>query len=116
MATLTQFNVGGTTVPVAATVTTLGASDTFVYSAGTGQILELTNGTGGTLTANIDGSAATTISPAGLGQTVDVSSGYNIALTAGQTKLVRLDAISVWLAGTIAMTGASGVTAKLFTV
>lgn len=114
MATLTQANVTGSTVPVVIATTTLGASDTFTYSPGTGQVLELTNDTAGSLTVNIKGSTATTVSPKGLGQTVDVSAGYNITLAASQTKQVALDAISAWLQGTIAMTGASGVKARLW--
>lgn len=115
MAVITQTNgVLGANGAVAVASYTLTASDTLAYVAGTGQILELTNTTGGTLTVNIDGAGSTTIQPKGLGQTIDVSAGYNITLTNGQTKTVPLDSISVWLLGTIAVTGAAGVTARLF--
>lgn len=114
MATLTQTNLRGVNGPVVVASATLTASDTFAYSKGTGQVLELFNGTAGALTANIDGAAGTTIVVAGLGAPVDVSAGFNVALTAGQTKAVPLDSISAYLQGTIAMTGAAGVTARLF--
>ena len=113
MATIAQTVVTGVKTPVVVTKTTLTSSDTFSYSAGTGQVLELTNGTGGSLTVNIDGSGSTTIQPDGMGQTVDVSAGFNIVLTAGVTKAVPLDSIKVWLIGTIAVTGGTGITASI---
>jgi hypothetical protein len=99
------------TVPTTITATTLGASDTLVYSSGTRQVLNLHNSTGGSLTVNIDGSGSTTIAPAGLGATVDVSSGFNIVCAAGARKVVPLDTISAYLQGTVTLTGASGLTA-----
>lgn len=114
MAVITQTSVSGANAPVAVTTTVLSASDTLVYAAGSNQVLELTNDTAGALTANIDGSGSTTLFVQGLGQTVDVSAGFNIALAAGQTKQVRLDAISAWLLGTVTITGASGVKARLW--
>jgi hypothetical protein len=113
MAVVAQNTITGTNTPVALTVTTLGSSDTLVYSSGTKQELHLHNSTGGSLTLNIDGSASTTIAPAGLGATIDVSTGFNIAVAAGARKTVRLDAISAYLAGTVTLTGASGLTAYI---
>jgi len=114
MAVITQTTVGQATTAVAVTTTVLSASDTLTYTAGSNQVLELTNDTAGALTANIDGAGSTTLFVQGLGQTVDVSGGYNIALAAGQTKQVRLDAISAWLLGVVTITGASGVKARLW--
>jgi hypothetical protein len=115
MAVITQTNnVSTATSAVAVTTTVLSASDTLTYVAGSGQVLELTNDTAGTLTANIDGSGSTTLFVQGLGQTVDVSAGYNVALAAGQTKQVKLDNISAWLQGVVTVTGASGVKARLW--
>lgn len=113
MATLTQTNLRGVNGPVVVTSNTLTASDTFVYSKGNAQILELTNGTAGALTLLIDGAAGTTVQVAGVGS-VDVSAGISIPVAAGQTKFVNLDTISAYLQGTIAMTGAAGLTARLF--
>lgn len=84
-----------------------------MYSSGTRQELHLHNSTGGSLTLNIDGSGSTTVSPAGLGAAVDVSTGFSITVAAGARKTVRLDAIAAYLAGTVTLTGASGLTAHI---
>ena len=113
MAVITQTTMTGTNGTVTVTTTTLGASDTLVYQSGKNQILHLNNVTAGSLTLNIDGSGSTTVSPTGLGATVDVSTGYDIVLAAGATKAIRLDTIAAYLAGTVTLTGASGVKAQL---
>ncbi len=114
MAVITQTDVSGAIGPVAVTTTTLGSSDTLVYSSGAGQTLELENTTVGSLTVTITGSTATTISPAGYGATVAVSGGLAITVAAGATKIVKLDKISAYLSGTVTLTGASTLTARLF--
>lgn len=113
MATLAQTSLsqsGAFTV----TKLALGASDTFTYTANTNQLLVLENTTGSPVVVTIDGSGATTISPTGYGGTVDVSGGYAISVPANSFKAVRLDTISAFLSGTIAVTGGTGVTAVLF--
>lgn len=94
------------------TVTTLGATDTLPVSTGR-QTLFLTNGTGGALTAVIDGDGATTVTVDGLGAPVSVSSGFSVSLPAGATRIVRLSTIRLYLAGTVTVTGATGATAIL---
>jgi len=114
MAVITETTVTGVNGVVTLASTTLGASDTLVYSSGTGQYLELSNSTGGSLTATITGSSATTIAPDGFGGTVSVAGGYAITVAAGATKIIKLDKISAYLAGTITVTGAATLTARLF--
>ena len=99
------------TVPTTLSKTTLGASDTLVYSSGTRQVLNLHNTTGGSLTVVIDGSGSTTVNPAGLGAAVDVSAGYSVVVAAGAHKAVPLDTISAYLLGTVTLTGAATLTA-----
>ncbi len=114
MAVVASNTVSGTSAPVTLTVTTLGASDTLNFASGTGQILHLHNSTGGSLTLNIDGSTATTVSiPGAGGATLDVSTGFNIIVAAGARKAVRLDSLFQYLKGTVALTGASGLTAYI---
>ncbi len=96
------------------TTTTLGASDTLTYLDGTKQLLVLANPTGGNITVTIDGDGGTTITPPGFGGTVSVSSGKSITVNAGTTKAVRLDTISAFLQGTVAVTGGSGLVASLY--
>lgn len=98
-------------VPTTLTKTTLGASDTLVYSSGTRQVLNLHNTTGGSLTVVIDGSGGTTVSPSGLGAAIDVSAGFSIAVAAGAHKVVPLDTIASYLQGTVTLTGAATLTA-----
>lgn len=114
MAVITQTNVSAATGAIAVTVTTLGSSDTLVYSSGSGQWLELSNDTGSSATVNIDGSGSTTISPPGFGGTVSVASGYDVIIADGTTKIVKLDKIYAFMGGTVTLTGGTGVTAKLF--
>lgn len=114
MAVITQSTVSNVNGPVTLTTTTLGASDTLTYSSGTKQMLELHNTTGGSLTVTITGSTATTISPPGYGGTISVASGLAIVLAAGVAKIVNLDTISAFLSGTITLTGAATLTARLY--
>lgn len=96
------------------TWTTLTSSDTFTYNSARNPVLILRNDTGGALTVNIDGAGATTLSVAGLGNAVDVSGGFDTAEIAnGETYAIPLDTISVYLAGTIAVTGGTNIEAAL---
>lgn len=104
----------GVNGPLAITRTALGATDTLTYISGRGQILVLDNPTVSPVVVTIDGSGSTTISPTGLGGTVDVSAGLAITVAAGATKSVNLDTIAAYLAGTVAVTGGTGVIATLY--
>lgn len=112
MATIAATNMQGSGVRTV-TETTLTASDTFTFNAGSNPILVLRNGTGGSLTVTIDGSGGTTVPVAGLGN-VDVSSGYSTgSIAAGVVKAIPLNTISAYLQGTIAVTGGTGILATL---
>jgi len=113
MATIAQTTIADKIGAFQVTETTLTASDTLVYAAGTNQRLTLRNPTGGSITVTIDGSGSTTITPNGYGQTLDVSAGYQVVLAAGVTKCVNLDKISAFLQGTVAVTGGTGAFATL---
>lgn len=114
MATLVSTNLQNSNGPVTVTRNVLSASDVLVYSAG--QILELFNTTASPVVVTIDGAAGTTISPTGFGGTIDISAGKAITVPASGTVAVKLDTISVFLQGTIAVTGGVGVTAHLYQV
>lgn len=112
MAVITRTSMTGSGSR-AVTVTTLGASDTFVYSPRS--ILILNNVTGGALTPNIDGAGGTTVPVAGIGA-VDVSAGYTTpSIGAGASAAIPLDTISAYLQGVITITGGSGIEAQLLT-
>ena len=97
----------------AVTITTLGASDTFVFDRNKAQILILNNVTGGGLTPNIDGDGGSNVSVDGIGD-VDVSSGLTLAsIGAGASVAIPLKTISGYLSGVIAMTGGTGIEAQL---
>lgn len=97
----------------AVTITTLGASDTFTYKPGTGQILVLNNVTAGALTPNIDGAGGSTVAVQGVGS-VDVSTGYTTpSIGIGAYAAIPLDSISAYLKGVIAVTGGDAMEAAL---
>jgi hypothetical protein len=112
MATLakTNINVAGAFTP---TKLSLGSSDTFTYTPGTNSILVLYNTTASPITVTIDGASGTTVPVPNTGATLDVSAGIAITVPANAYKAVRLDTISAYLNGTIAMTGGTGVDAVL---
>jgi len=98
---------------VTVTMTTLTASDDFVYNAGRRAVLILNNVTRGTLTPVIDGDGASSVGVAGVGP-VDISGGYNVpSIAAGTIAAIQLDSIREYLAGTIAITGGTGIEAML---
>ena len=113
MATLAPTSLTGAGVR-AVTELTLGASDTFVYDpSAPNSLLCLRNPTGGALTLTITGSTASAaIVVKGFG-TVSAAAGYSTgAIAAGGARVIPLDSISEYLAGTITMTGASGLVAS----
>lgn len=95
------------------TVTTLGASDTFVYSSSKNPILILNNVTGGALTPNIDGDGGTTVPVRGIGA-VDVTGGYDVpSIAAGDSAAIPLNTIGEYLQGTIDITAGVGIEAQI---
>lgn len=113
MATIASSAIAAGTNEI--TETTLTSSDTFTYVPAGRQVLILNNGTAGGLTVNIDGSLATTINVPGVGP-VDISDGYSTGvIAAGEVVAIPLDSIKEFLAGTVAVTGGSGITASLLT-
>lgn len=116
MAAITQTVVRGTNGPITVTRTALTGTDSLVYVQNSGQVLELYNTTASPVTVTIDGSTSSTISPPGYGGTVDVSAGKAIVVGASATVAVRLDTISAFLSGVVAVTGGTGVTAHLYQV
>lgn len=95
---------------------TLGASDTLTYTQNSGQYLVLENTTGSPITATIDGSGGATVPIPGTGATFDVSTGKAVVVAAGTIRAVKLDTISAYLQGTVAVTGGTGLTAYILTV
>ena len=90
----------------AATVTTLGASDTFSYQDGL--ILVINNLTAGAITPNLLGDAVTDVPVAGVGS-VDTSGGYTAAsIGAGESAAIPLDTVSKYLTGTVTVTAGDG--------
>ena len=103
-------NVNGAFV---ATITTLSASDTITFDITKKQLLVLTNTTGGSLTATIDGDGVSTVNfPGAPG--LNLASGYAIAVPAGESRAVILSSISAYLAGVVSITGAATLKAQLF--
>ena len=95
------------------TRTTLGSSDTFTFTSTKSPILILDNVTAGALTVTIDGDGATTRVVEGIG-TINLSAGYSTgSIAAGACVAIPLNSISSYLAGTIAVTGGSGIKATL---
>ena len=112
MATITKSSISGSG-DLTVSETTLGASDTFVYVRGKTKFLYLNNETAGALTVNIDGDGATTQFASGVGS-VDLTGGFTtVALAAGDVRIIPLDTIASYLAGTIAVTGGTGIVASI---
>ncbi len=111
MATLTNtsLNVAG---PFTPTKTVLGASDVITYVSGNNQQLVLYNITASPVVCTIDGSSGTTVAVPGCGAaTLSVASGIAVTVPADGFQVVRLDTISAYCAGTVAITGGTGVIA-----
>ena len=112
MATITATDMTGSGERTA-TITTLGASDTFTYTKNKNQVLILNNVTAGALTPNFDGDGATTYPVTGVGD-VDLTAGYTTgSIGAGAQVAIPLNTIGEYLAGTIALTGADAIEATL---
>jgi len=110
MAALTATSFSSASGEVTATVNTASASDTMTYVKGSGQLLELDNSTGGSLTLNIKGSApsAAYVIP-NTSDTKDLTAGKSVTVAAGVKKIINLDKISAYLDGngTVTLSGAA---------
>lgn len=94
--------------PFQPTKVVLSSSDTLTYLQGVGQELILFNPTAGVLTAVIDGDAGTTVPVLGAGSaTFSVASGLSVTIPIGGFTVVRLDTVSLYLSGSITITGAA---------
>lgn len=113
MAAITATSMAGPGSRVV-TRTTLGTSDTFTFNSNKSPIMILDNVTAGALTVTIDGAAApTALTVAGVGS-LDLSAGFVTAsIAAGACVAIPLNSISQYLAGTIAVTGGTGIKATL---
>ena len=112
MGTIASTNIGGSGSRTI-TETTMTASDTFVYDSTARMVLTLRNPTAGALSPVIDGDGATTVGISGVGQ-VDISGGYAVgSIAASEVVAIPLDTIAKYLAGTIAITGGTGLVATL---
>lgn len=113
MATITATSMAGSGKRALTYTSLTGTADTFTYDNGANQSLVLYNDTGGALTPVIDGSGASTVAVVGVGS-VDISGGYSVgSVSAGATVIIPLNSIAQYLAGTIAITGATGIEAAL---
>jgi len=101
--TATSMSGAGSRVLV---LTTLNGTDSLTYEIG--DILTLRNPTGSSISPTIDGAGGTTWPAPGVG-TVSVSAGLPLgAIAAGTGIVVRMDSISAYLQGVIAITSGSG--------
>ncbi len=113
MATITATDMTGSGARAVAEITLDGVSDTFTYTQRKDAVLILRNPTAGAISPVIDGDGASSVPVAGVGN-VDISSGYAVgSIAAGNVAAVPLDSIAQYLAGTITITGATGLVASL---
>lgn len=85
------------------------SGDTLAYTAGSSQELHLYNTDVSSIDVVIDGSGGTTVTiPNTGGATTSVASGVTYAVAAGAAAIVRLDTISAYLTGVVAITAATG--------
>lgn len=112
MATITTTSVSKTTSSLVSVVTLDGSSDTFTLTGSTG-LLILENGTGGSLSPVITGDGATTITVSGVGE-IDLSGGTDAfgTIADGEEKVLKVNVVNEYLAGTITITGGTGLVAR----
>lgn len=96
----------------AAVESTLTASDTLAYDPGVpGSVLTLRNPTAGALSPTITGSLANVAIPvAGYG-TVSAASLALGSIAVGAARVIPLDSVAQYLAGTVTITGGTGIVA-----
>ena len=120
MAVLTATAFYSGTNPVTATVNTATASDTLTYTAGGSQMLELDNTGGSLLTVVIAGTAPSAAYPIPNTHTfANLSAGLSVAVAIGTKRVINLDKISAFLAGSTAannvtLSGASGLKITIY--
>jgi len=112
MATITSIDASGQGV-FASAHTTLTADDIITFAPTRKQLLVLSNPTGGSLTATLDGAAGNTVNAPGVGP-VSVSAGLAIVLPAGECKSVVLGTVSAYCQGVVHLAGGAGIRAQLF--
>lgn len=113
MATVTATNIRGVGQITVTEVTLTGTADTFTYNVGRDPILIIRNPTVGAISPVIDGAGGTTVTRAGIAS-VDVSGGYAVgSIAAGGVRAIRLDTISAYLQGAIAITSGTGLVCAL---
>jgi len=113
MATIVATDIKGGGVKTITETTLTGTADTFTYKPTVNQTLVFRNATVGALTPVIDGSGATSVSVNGIGSIV-LSAGYSVgSIAAGEVKSINTNAIYEYLAGTIAITGGTGLVCTL---
>ncbi len=114
MAALLSTSLQSAAGVATATVNTASASDTLTYVAGSGQLVEMDNTTGGSLTLNIKGTAPSAAYPvSGTSTTIDLSAGFNVTIAAGVKKIINLDKIKAYLTGTGVVTLSGAATLKI---
>ena len=114
MAALTSTTLYNASGVATAVVNTASASDTLTYVSGSNQLIEMDNTTGGSLTLNIKGSApSAAYGVPNTSTTVDLSAGLSVSIAAGAKKIINLDKISAYLAGTGVVTLSGAATLKI---
>lgn len=113
MALIVQTALTSQTGPFTITETVMTASDTFVYTANTSQLLSLRNPTASSISVTIVGSAPISPYVPGTGTVFNTTAGKVIAVAAGANLKVNLDKISAYLAGgsTVGVTSGTGLVA-----
>lgn len=117
MAVITSTTVSNQAKETTITETAMTASDTFTFTAGTGQRLKLRNPSAGILTVVLVGSAPTTVTIPNTGATFSTATGKSISVPIGGLVAIDLDKVSAYLAGsgTVTATGGTGGFAHLTT-
>ena len=112
MAAITSV-LGSTQAPITLGMVTLTASDTLTYKPLGNQKLFIYNPTASPVAVTIDGNGGTTLPVSGIGGTIDVSAGKAITVPANDGVYVVLKVIDAYLRGTVAVTGGTGLKAKI---
>lgn len=113
MATLTNTSKA-VLGPFNPAVTVLGASDVITYTSGQNAELILVNITGTPVVVTLDGAGASTVLVPGAGATTaNLASGLAITVPANLMTVVRLDTVSAYCQGVVALTGGTGVIAAI---
>ena len=94
------------------TETVLTASDTLTFRTNVAQLLMLSNSTGSNVNVTIDGDGGSTVTIPGLGP-VDVSDGKVFAVADGAVVAIPLLAYREYMQGVVAVTGGTGLVARL---